>query len=106
MLKAQICFSVILILYMFSENTLKLFYRWLRLHMEIMLILHWFNFNEVVSKNTKSILAYTENMLKEYKLIRKIRQEYFAKCREYIDQHKTEEFLIQTKKISDPKSPF
>jgi hypothetical protein len=31
MLKAQICFSVILILYVFSENTLKLFYRGLRL---------------------------------------------------------------------------
>ncbi len=31
MLKAQICFSVILILYALSENTLKLFYRGLRM---------------------------------------------------------------------------
>jgi hypothetical protein len=76
---------------MFSENTLKMFYRGLRLHTEITLILHWFNFNEFVSKYTKSILAYTENMLKEYKLIRKLRQEYFAVCREYIDQHTTED---------------
>jgi hypothetical protein len=66
-----------------------------------MLILHWVYFNEVVSKYTKSILAYTENVLKEYKLIRKIRQEYFAVCREYtnlINSSLSVRFFLQNQK--------
>ncbi len=53
--------------------------------------LQWFYLNEVVFKYAKSILAYTENKLKEYKRIRSIRQEYFAMYRENADRHKTED---------------
>jgi hypothetical protein len=54
-------------------------------------ILQWFYFNEVVSKYAKTILAYTEIKLKEYKRIRRIRQEYFAVYGEYADRHKTDD---------------
>jgi hypothetical protein len=56
--------------------------------MEITVILQWFYSDEVVSKYAKSILAYTENKLKEYKRIRRIRQEYFTVYGEYADRHK------------------
>jgi hypothetical protein len=49
-----------------------------------------FYFNQVVSKHDKIILACTENKLKEYKSVRRMRQEYFAVYREYADVHKTE----------------
>jgi hypothetical protein len=38
----------------------------------------------------KSILAFTENTLKEYKHLRRILQEYFAVHGEYADRHKIE----------------
>jgi hypothetical protein len=57
--------------------------------MEITAILQWFYLNKVMSKYAKSILAYTENKLKEYKRIWRIRQEYFAVYREYADRPKT-----------------
>ncbi len=56
-----------------------------------MAILQWFYLNKVVSKYAKSILACTENKLKEYKRNRRIRQEYFAVNWEYADRHKTED---------------
>jgi hypothetical protein len=44
----------------------------LKTHTEITAILQWFYLNKVVSKYAKSILAYMENKLKEYKRIRRI----------------------------------
>jgi hypothetical protein len=65
----------------------------LKTHTEIRAILQWFYLNEVVSKYAKSILAYTENKLKEYKRIRrKVRTpRVFVVYREYVDRHKTED---------------
>jgi hypothetical protein len=56
-------------------------------------ISQWFYLNEVVSKYAKSILAYTENKLKEYKRIRRIVRtpRVFCVYKEYADRHKTED---------------
>ncbi len=59
--------------------------------MEITVILQWFYLDEVVSRYVKSILAYTENKLKEFKRIRRIPQEYFAVYGEYADRHNTDD---------------
>ncbi len=45
-------------------------------------------------KYAKSILACTENKLKEYKSLKRMRQEYFAVYREYADLHKTEAISV------------
>jgi hypothetical protein len=49
-----------------------------------------------------------ENKLKEYKRIRRIRQEYFAVYGEYANRHKTEDisanFLLKPKKIPNHHS--
>jgi hypothetical protein len=53
-------------------------------------ILEWFYSYKVVSEYAKTILTCTENTLKAFKSIRRIRQKYFAVCWEYADRHKTE----------------
>ncbi len=68
--------------------------------MENTAILQWFYLDEVVSKDAKSILAYTENKLKR-KRIRRIRQEYFVVYREYADRHKTDDISTNFR----PKPP-
>jgi hypothetical protein len=68
-----------------------------------MAILEWFYFYKVVSKYAKSVLSCTENMLKAFKPIKRIPQEYFAVCGEYAERHKTEpisaNFRSKPKKI-------
>jgi hypothetical protein len=58
--------------------------------MEITAILELVYLHKVVSEYTKSILAYTENTLKAFKSIRRIRQDCFAVYGEYADKNKTE----------------
>ncbi len=74
---------------------------------ENMAISKWFSVYEVVSKYAKSILTCTKNKntLKEYKCLRRIRQEHFAVYWEYADLHKISMILVQNQKKSDPKSP-
>ncbi len=45
---------------------------------------------KVISEYAKSILACTENTLKAFKLLGRIRQEYFAVYGEYAERHKIE----------------
>ncbi len=68
-----------------------------------MAILDCFYLYEFFPKYASCILACTENMLKAYKLSRRIRQECFA------DRHKIEQIsatFTKTPKNSDPKSPL
>ncbi len=57
---------------------------------EISAILELCYLYKVVSEYTKSILSYTDNTLKAFKRMRRIRQDYFAVYGEYADRHKTE----------------
>ncbi len=61
---------------------------------EFKAILMWFYFFNVVSEDTKSILACMGIMHKEYKRSRRIRQEYFAAHWKYTGQHKNEPILV------------
>jgi hypothetical protein len=49
-----------------------------------------FYLNKIISEYAKSILASMENMLKEYKRISRICQEYFAVYGEYANRQKIE----------------
>ncbi len=113
MLKVQKCFRVFFTLHTNFENSPKVFYRSRRIcpkylivfrdcfkslleaYKENRAILEWFYFYKVISENPKRILACTENALKGYKRLRRIRQEYFA------DGHKTEP--ISTNFCQKPK---
>jgi hypothetical protein len=57
---------------------------------------------EVISEYVKSILACTENTLKEFNNLRIIRKEYFAVHGDHADRQKINEFSPKTKKNSDP----
>jgi hypothetical protein len=84
----------------------------LKAYTEITAILELFYFYKVVSEYGKSILAYTENTLKAFKRIWRVRQDCFAYMDygEYAERHKTEptfaNFFTKTLKNSDLKSPF
>jgi hypothetical protein len=103
----QICFSVFLIFYAYFENTPKELCRSRRIrrkylivfgngakilyaYTEITAILEWFYLYKVVSEYAESILTCTENTLKAFKRVRRIRQEYLAVYGDYADKHKTE----------------
>ncbi len=58
-------------------------------HTEIKAFLERFYLYKVVSDYAKSILACTENSLKVFKRIRRIRQECFAVYGKYAGRHKT-----------------
>jgi hypothetical protein len=61
-------------------------------------ILEWFSMYEVASEYAKSILACTENTLKEFKNLRIIRKEYFAVHGDHADRQKVNQFSPKTKK--------
>jgi hypothetical protein len=48
-------------------------------------IFEWFSMYEVLSQYARSISAYTENKLKEYERLRRMRRKYFAAHGEYAD---------------------
>ncbi len=62
----------------------------LEAYTDITAILGWFYLYKVLSEYAKNILACTENTLKAFQRIRRIRQEYFAVYGKYADRHKTE----------------
>jgi hypothetical protein len=60
----------------------------LKANTEITAILELFYLYKVVSEYGKSILAYTENTLKAFKRIWRVRQDCFAIYGEYAERHK------------------